>query len=152
MSTRILVTSTTAQVTYPTGSLMGYVFPDAVTPHGATSSRTATAADSCFVPGSVNYPLPANVPTPQRMSRIAVVRSIEVLSLASAGGTVSLLAGDGSTAIIPAFLSDGVLATDGKGRRVDFGPDGLPILGGFSIVTTGATASSVLVVYEILDR
>lgn len=134
-----MFTSATAETAYPTGltlGLRGQADGAAGDVNGAADTRTLTQASSIFSQTSTNPVTPL---------RGAVVRSVEVLTAGAAASTITLQDQNGHKALTTAL--DGATV----GRRVEFGVSGVPVLGGFRVVTaSGGAAPICAITYDLV--
>lgn len=139
-NTRVMFTSATAETAYPTGvtlGLKGQADAAAGDVNGAADTRTTTQANSVFSQTST-------ATNPVAPMRHAILRSIEVLTAGAAASTITLQDQAGQKALTPAL--DGATA----GRRVEFGAGGIPVNGGFRVVTaSGGAAPICAITYDL---
>lgn len=135
-NTRYMATNATAQTWYPTGVQMGVVDAAATTLNGHALSRTATAGSSWYA---------SNGRSPTDMRYGAIIKRLSILIAGSVGDSfVAIQPHGGTPAISPSIPGDAL-------ANHDFG-DGIPIAGGFRVVTTGATAPTVAIIYDVIER
>jgi len=132
-----MFTSTTAETAYPTGlplGLRGQADAAAGDVNGAADTRTTTIGSSVFSQTSTNPGTPL---------RGAIVRSIEVLTVGITTPTIKLQDQGGQKDLTPTIATDAL-------KRVEFGAAGVPVIGGFRVVSAGGTAAICAITYDLV--
>jgi len=137
-ATKVMFTSATAETAYPTGvtiGLKGQADAAAGDVNGAADTRTTTNTSSIFAPQTGVQP-----------QRHAIIRCIEVLAAGVTSPTIKLQDYGGQKDLTP------TIATDAIGKRIEFGSGGIPVLGGFRVVSAGATAAICAITYDLVTN
>lgn len=138
-ATRVMFTSATAETAYPTGvalGLKGQADAAAGDVNGAADTRTLTATSSFFAPQTGVQP-----------QRHAILRSIEVLTVGGTAPTIKLRDHAGQ--------KDLTILYDGSAKaKFEFGVGGLPILGGFCVITDASAGAAPVcqIIYDVVTN
>lgn len=133
-----MFTSATAETSYPTGKPLGTktgakTIPVAGDIIGAADTRTTAVASSVFALSATEI----------HAAAAARVRCIDILVVGTVSPTIKLQDQLSLKDITPTFTTAAL-------GRIEFGPDGILIQGGFSVVTAGTVAAVCAITYDLI--
>ena len=136
-ATKVMFTSATAETAYPTGvtiGLKGQADAAAGDVNGAADTRTTTNTSSIFAPQTGVQP-----------QRHAIVRSISILVVGTGTATIKLQDYGGQADITPAMTTTAL-------GTISFGSGGIPVNGGFRVVSAGTAAAICAITYDLVTN